>query len=51
MRLAVSHHRVIAMPGAALVLALSLGACHNGEGETSSASPTALGSAEPRART
>lgn len=40
MRLAVSRQRVTAVPGVALVLALSLLACHNGEGETSSASPT-----------
>lgn len=41
MRLAVSRQHVMAMPGVALVLALWLVACHNAEGETSSASPTA----------
>ena len=41
MRLAVSYQRVMAMPGLALVLALSLVACHNGESETSNSSPTA----------
>ena len=40
MRLAVSHQRVMAMPGVALVLALLLVACRDGEGETSTASPT-----------
>jgi virginiamycin B lyase len=41
LRRAVSYQRMTAMLGVALVLALSLVACHNADGETSGASPTA----------
>ena len=40
MRRAVSHQRMMAMPGVALVLALSLVACQSGDGEESSTGPT-----------